>query len=189
MYEPVLNYDFALPEAAARGGWHEANRYCIWVGRQAPNAAPYELLERRPEGVLRLPSEARTMRFIPAGMPFRVAHLFAPWQATDADTVYLRVARDDGDYHLLVATAGPAVRESHVVWFCAACGAEMARESFAAGVHGLAAFWPFQLERVRGFNAAPDRQVCVHCGSRHPPCYGFDSRDDTVAEAAARAAW
>ena len=189
MEEPVLNYDFTLPEAAARGGWQEANRYCIWVERRAPGATPYELLERRPEGILRVPSGPRTMRLIPARMPFRVTHLIAPWHVTDADTVYLRVVRDDGDYHLLVSTTGPTVDRSHVVWFCPECGAEMARESFATKIHGLAAFWPFMLERVRAFNAAPERQVCAACGARHPPCYGFDGRDDTAAEAAARAVW
>jgi len=189
MIEPVLNYDFTLPEAAADGGWREANRYCIWVGLQPLDAVPYEVLVRQPEGVMRLPAGPRTMRLIPAGTPFRVAHLFAPWHVSDADTVYLRVARDDGTYHLLVMTSGPTVDESHVVWFCPSCGGEMARESFAVKNHGLAAFWPFMRERVRAFNAAPERHVCASCGSSHPLCYGFDSRDDTGEEAAARAAW
>jgi hypothetical protein len=189
MDEPVLNYDFTLPEAAARGGWQEANRYSIWVGLQPPDAVPYEVQEHRPEGLLRLPVGPRTMRLIPAGMPFRVAHLFAPWHVSDADFVYLRAVRGEGIYHLLVATAGPTVDRSHAVWFCPACGVEMARESFDAKAHGLAAFWPFLLQRVRAFNAAPQRQVCVSCGARHPPCYGFEPGADTAEEAAARAAW
>jgi hypothetical protein len=42
--EPVLNYDFTLPEAAAGGGWQEANRYSIWVGKQDPDAVYVGLL-------------------------------------------------------------------------------------------------------------------------------------------------
>jgi hypothetical protein len=86
-------------------------------------------------------------------------------------------------------TAGPTVEQSHVVWFCPNCAREMARESFPAKQHGLAAFWPFMLAQVRAFNAAPQRHVCASCGATHTPCYGFDPKDDTAEEAAARAAW
>jgi hypothetical protein len=189
MDEPVLNYDFTLPEAAAGGGWQEANRYSIWVGKQDPDAAPYEVWLRQPEGVVRLPAGARTMRLIPAGTPFRVAHLFAPWHISDADTVYMRVERGDGIYHLLVMTAGPTVDRSHAVWFCAGCGKEMARKSFDTKAHGLTAFWPFLRAEVRSFNTAPASHICAGCGARHPPCYGFDPKDDTEDEAAARALW
>ncbi|HXQ51428.1 MAG TPA: hypothetical protein VN802_10075 [Stellaceae bacterium] len=189
MDEPVLNFNFTLEDAAARGGWHEANRYAVWVGRQALDAPPWELMERRPEGFVRLPAGARSMRLVPAGMPFRVAHLFAPWQVSDADTVYLRVARADGVFHLLVATSGPTVKESAAVWICAGCGAEMARARFAVGTHGLVAFWPFLLVQARAFNAAPERHICAACGEPHPLCYGFAGSDDSADEAAARALW
>lgn len=189
MTEPILNFDFTLAEAAARGGWQDANRYCVWVGSETAGMPPYELVERRAEGIVRPEAAARTMRLIAAGTPFRVAHLFAPWHVSDADTVYLRVMREDCIYHLLVATMGPTVRHSHVAWFCPACDNAMARDSFATAQDGLAAFWPFMLERVRAFNAAPERQLCAKCGTRHPPCYGFAAKDDTAPEALARAAW
>jgi hypothetical protein len=189
MDEPILNFDFTLDAAAAQGGWHEANRYAVWVGRQPLDAPPYELLERRPDGIVRLPSAARTMRLIPAGMPFRIVHLFAPWQVSDADTVFLRVARDDAIFHLLVATSGPTVKEAAAVWICGGCGGELGRERFATGAYGLIAFWPFLLAQARAFNTAPERQVCNACGERHPPCYGFDRDDDTADEAAARTLW
>jgi len=185
--EPVLNYDFPLDEAAAEGGWHQANRYSVWIGRQSAEDPPYEVLERHPQGLVRLPMRPRLMRLIPAGTPFRVAHLFAPFRASDADMIYLRVAMDEGVYHTLLAATSREVKEDHAIWFCPGCGQEMARESFATRAHGLIAYWPFLLEQARAFNRAPERQTCSACGHGHPPCYGFDAKLDQPDEAAARA--
>jgi hypothetical protein len=187
--EPVLNYDFALEDAAAAGGWQEANRYTVWVGRQAPDAQQYEVLERREQGILRLPLRSRLMHLIPAGTPYRVAHLFGPWRASDADTIYLRFVQDDQVYHTLLTAMSRLVKTDRLLFLCPACGAEMGSQDFDTARHGLNAFWPFLLEEARRFNDDEARRLCAACSHHHPTCYGFDAEADTAAEAAARTAW
>jgi hypothetical protein len=185
-HEPILNYNFPLDKAAEEGGWQQANRYSVWIGRQAESDPPYQVLERHPQGLVRLPLKPRLMRLIPAGTPFRIAHLFAPFRASDADMIYLRVAMEEGVYHTLLAATSREVKKDDLVWFCPGCGEEMRRATFDTGRHGLVAFWPFMLEEVRAFNAAPARQKCGACGAVHPPGYGFDAKLDLPAEAQAR---
>jgi hypothetical protein len=186
--EPILNYDFPLDEAAERGDWQQANRYSVWIGRQGPGDPPYEVLERHGEALVRLPLKPRLMRLIPAGTPFRIAHLFSPFRISDADMIYIRAAMEEGVYHTLLAATGREVKEDHLVWFCGRCGAELERRGFASGREGLIAFWPFLLDEVRQWNAAPERQVCKACGARQPLGYGFEQKLDRPEEAAARAA-
>jgi rubredoxin len=187
--EPILNYDFPLDAVAAEGNWHQANRYSVWVGRQAKSDPPYEVIEHHPQGAVRLPLRPRLMRLIPAGTPFRVTHLFAPYRASDADMIYIRAAMEEGVYHTLLAATSNEVKQDHVVWFCPHCGAEMGRETFDPRRDGLIAFWPFMLEQLRAFNASPERRKCRACGKEHPECYGFDAKLDRPNEAAARAEW
>ena len=187
--EPILNYDFPLEQTAREGGWHQANRYSLWIGRQTAAEPPYQVVERHPQGFVRLPLKPRLMRLIPAGTPFRIAHLFAPFRRSDADMIYIRAALEEGVYHTLLAATSREVKEDQLVFLCPACGHEMESRSFATGRNGLVAFWPFMLEEVRAFNAAAARQVCAACGQRHPPAYGFDQKLDSADEAAARVAW
>jgi hypothetical protein len=187
--EPILNYDFPLDAVAAEGNWHQANRYSVWVGRQAKTDLPYEVIEHHPQGAVRLPLRPRLMRLIPAGTPFRVTHLFAPYRASDADMIYIRAAMEEGVYHTLLAATSNEVKQDHVIWFCPHCGAEMGRETFDPRRDGLIAFWPFMLEQLRAFNASPERRICPACGKEHPDCYGFDAKLDRPNEAAARAEW
>jgi len=186
--EPVLNYDFPLDEAAAEGAWHQASRYSVWIGRQSADDPPYQVLERHPQGLVRLPAKPRLMRLIPAGTPFRIAHLFAPFRASDADMIYIRAAMEEGVYHTLLAASSREVKEDRLLWICPGCGEEMERRIFATAREGLIAFWPFMLDEVRSFNRAAARQSCKACGHRHPPCYGFDAKLDLADEAEARAA-
>lgn len=186
--EPVLNYVFPLDEAAKTAEWHQANRYSVWIGRQAEGDPPYQVIERHDQGFVRLPLKARLMRLIPAGTPFRIAHLFSPFRISDADMIYIRAAMEEGVYHTLLAATSREVKEDRVAWFCPACGEEMERKSFPCGREGLIAFWPFLLEAVRIFNADPARQRCKSCGAQHPPGYGFEPKLDRPEEAAARAA-
>lgn len=188
LHEPILNYDFPLDEAARRGQWQQANRYSVWIGRQGADDPPYQMLERHGQTLVRLPLKPRLMRLIPAGTPFRVAHLFAPFRASDADMIYIRAAMEEGVYHTLLAATSREVKEDRLVWFCERCGAELERLSFASGREGLIAFWPFMLAAVRAWNAAPARQSCPSCGARQPLGYGFDRTLDRPEEAAARAA-
>jgi predicted RNA-binding Zn-ribbon protein involved in translation (DUF1610 family) len=188
--EPVLNYDFAVAEAAESGGWRQANRYALWVGRQAQDEPlPYELLERRGETLLRCPPRPRLMHRVPAGTPHRVAHLFAPWRVSDADTIYLRYVEPEGVYHTLITATGRAVKEDRVLFVCPQCGHEMASAAFDTRPHGMASFWPFLLAQARAFNSDPSRWSCASCGTLHPACYGFEPKSDEGDEAAARRAW
>jgi hypothetical protein len=187
-HEPVLNYDFTLEEAGARGEWQQANRYSLWVGREDSADLKYAVIERHDQGFVRLPPKPRVMRLIPAGTPFRIAHLFAPFRISDADMVYIRAAIDDAVYHTLLSATSRAVKEDWVAWFCRKCAAEMERARFDTGRNGLIAFWPFMLDQVRAWNAAPGRHRCKECGAEHGACYGFDAERDRPEEAAARAA-
>jgi hypothetical protein len=185
--EPILNYDFSLQSAAAAGSWQIANNYCMWVGLQAPEEQPYQLLVRPVDKILYLPLKPRMMHMIPAGCPHRLAHRFAPWRICDADTIYFRVVEPEGIYTALLTAMSQPVNQDHILWLCPYCGHEIAREAFDTRKNGLVAFWPFQLARVRDFNAAP--KPCSGCGKPHPTAYGFDPRDDSGAEKAAREAW
>jgi hypothetical protein len=106
-HEPVLNYDFPLEETARTGGWHQASRYSLWIGLERPGDPAYQMVERHPEGLVRLPFKPRMMRLVPAGTPFRIAHLFAPFRASDADLIYLRAAMDEGTFHRSSARRAP----------------------------------------------------------------------------------
>jgi hypothetical protein len=75
--EPVLNYDFALEAAAEAGGWQDANRYTVWVGRQAPDDQQYEVLERREQGIVPMARLGRR-HDLPALRPGRVGLSHAP---------------------------------------------------------------------------------------------------------------
>jgi hypothetical protein len=187
--DPVICYDVSIEEAAAAGGWQQANNYNLWVGKQTPSDLPYRLLERRPEGAVHLPFRSRLMHCVPAGMPFRVAHLFGPWRVSDADMIYLRVEEAEGVYHTLVTAMCRDVKQDQLLWACQSCGAEIGRAEFDTGRHGFAGYWSFMLEQVRAFNQSPERRVCPACGERHPVAYGFDAAADTADEAAARRAW
>lgn len=186
LHEPVLNYDFSLQDAAAKGGWQSANNYCMWVGLQAPDEPAYQLLVRRADKILSVPLKPRVMHLIDAGAPYRMAHLFAPWRQSDADTIYLRVVEPEGIYSALLTAMSQPVRNDHVVWICPSCGREAAREPYDARANGLIEFWAFQLERVRAVNAAA--KPCPSCGKALPFGYGFDKEHDTPQEAAARRA-
>src|SRR5579862_5390870 len=135
--EPILNYNFPLDAVASEGNWHQANRYSVWVGRQTATDPPYEVIERHPQGAVRLPLKSRLMRLIPAGTPFRVTHLFAPYRASDADMIYIRAAMEEGVYHTLLAATSNEVKQDLVLWFCPHCGHEMGREAFDTRRQGL----------------------------------------------------
>lgn len=187
--EPTICYEFALDETAAQGGWHQANNYNLWIGRQSPQDPAYRLLERRKEGVVHLPLRPRMMYTVTAGTPYRVAHLFGAWRVSDADMIYLRVAQEEFVYHTLLTAMCRDVKEDLLLWLCPACGHELVREAFDSRRGGLAGFWPFLLDQVREFNGAVERRICPLCGHEHPLAYGFDAAADTAQEAAARSAW
>jgi hypothetical protein len=187
--EPTICYEFALDDTAIQGRWHQANNYNLWVGRQTPQDPAYRLLERRGESAVRLPLRPRLMHTVTAGTPYRIAHLFGAWRASDADTVYLRVEEEGAIFHTLLTAMCREVREDFLLWLCPACGHEIVRERFDSRRGGLAGFWPFLLERAREFNAAAERRLCNACGKAHPLAYGFDAGSDTAEEAAARRDW
>lgn len=187
LHAPVLNFDFSLEESAKQPGWQIANNYCMWVGLQAETDEPWRLLVKPEDKILLLPMKPRMMHLIPAGCPYRMVHRFAPWRASDADTIYMRVAEPEGTYSALLTALSQPVREDAVVWICPHCGQEMGRDPFDTKKNGLVAFWDFQLQRVRAFNRAPE--PCPACRRAHPLGYGFEPHDDTPEEAAARIAW
>jgi rubredoxin len=187
--EPTICYEFALDEAATEGGWHQANNYNLWVGRQTSADPAYRMIERRGDGMVHLPMRARLMHTVTAGTPYRIAHLFGAWRVSDADLGYLRIAQAEVVYHTLLTAMCRDVREDRLLWTCPACGHELVRESYDARRGGLAGFWPFLLERARRFNASPEERLCRSCGQQHPFAYGFDPALDRAEEAAARLAW
>jgi len=187
--EPTICYEFAFDETAAEGGWHQANNYNLWIGRQTAQDPPYRLIERREDAALQYPLRPRLMHTVPAGTAYRIAHLFGAWRVSDADTIYLRVAQEDCVYHTLLSAMCREVREDLLLWLCPACGHELLRERYDSRRGGLTGFWPFLLEHVRRFNATREKRLCSACGQAHPLAYGFDAAADRPEEAEARRAW
>jgi hypothetical protein len=187
--EPTICYEFAMEEAAGEGGWHQANNYNLWVGRQSVADPAYRLIERRHDTLLSLPLRPRLMHTVPAGTAFRIAHLFGAWRISDADLIYLRIVQEDTVYHTLLTAMRRDVREDRLLWICPNCQAEMVNEVYDARHGGLAGFWPFLLSRARRFNASREERVCRACGTEHPRAYGFDAARDSPEEAAARFSW
>lgn len=189
MNQPIISYDFSLPDAAAAGGWHNANNYNLWVGCQKPTDPEFRVYVRRSEGVFYLPSKPRLMHCIEAGTPFRVAHLFGAWRVSDADIIYLRASVGDDVYHTLLAAQSRDVKRDYLLWVCPACNHEIERHEYDTRKHGLTDFWKLLGKEYRGFNEAVERRTCSVCGNIHPLAYGFDALEDDDAGALARQVW
>lgn len=183
---PVLGYDFPLE---GPDGWHEANRYLLWNGHFAPDA-PATAIQERIEGATEtLPIRARSLSLIPARTPHRLAHLFGFWRVSDADLIVLRAELPEATYVCFYVSSGPQHHTDRLLWYCAACGAELAPGDFNVRRLGARAFWEdYALARVRAFNGDVSLRKCT-CGSVHPSAFGFDREFDTPEERQARGDW
>ena len=183
---PILGYDFPLE---APNGWHEANRYLLWIGHFALDAPPVALQERIGTQTETLPLRKRSLSLVPAGTPHRLSHLAGFWRISDADLIVMRAELPEAVYFTLYVSSGPLHRTDRLLWYCPQCGGELAPWTYDVGRFGALGFWTTLLEPVRAFNADGARRTCAACGTVHPLAYGFDAGDDTADEAAARAAW
>ena len=182
---PILGYDFPLDD----DGWHEANRYLIWTGHFAPDAPPIALQERIDGRTETLPLRNRSLSLVPGGTPHRLTHLAGFWRTSDADLLVLRAELPEATYISLYVSSGPLHHSDRLMWYCAACGAELVPWVHDVGRYGALAFWKQLLEPVRAFNTDVERRTCPACGAVHPTAYGFDAEEDTADERLARAAW
>lgn len=188
---PIQN--FRIPIAGADPGhstWHTANQNFVWSGRQSADSPAFDVVERLPEGIVRLPERNRVFHVIPAGRPFRVEHAFGFWRTCGADTLYIRSAFEDGFVAtMIVSTANRTYRSDRLVWACRACGHELRSLDVPTRRVHLAGLLERALAAVRAFNADAAARTCPSCGDVHPLSYGFESGGDDEAERTARATW
>lgn len=186
--DPDLAHRIAMGNGGS--GWNEASRYQIWT-RSYPLGAPeLTMLELRPAGLIAIPGRARLFHVVPAGVPYRVKHLFGFYRISESDTMFLRVENADSvAYTMIVGTHAPEYTADVYAWFCPDCGAELRKVPFETRRFGTARYWSGATARAREFNADLAARRCANCGGVHPVSYGFDETQDTPDEAAARAAW
>jgi hypothetical protein len=183
---PILGYDFPLD---APNGWHEANRYLLYTGHFPLDAPPIALQERLAASTETVPLRNRQLSMVPAGTPHRLTHLAGFWRTSDADLLVLRAVLPEAVYISLYVSSGPLHHTDRILWYCTACGTELAPWTYDIGRYGALNFWKKLLEPVRAFNADVAKRTCPACGEVHPPAYGFDAADDTEEERQARTAW
>ena len=182
-YTPA--YDIYIGEG--EGDWQEASRYHIWTKKYPLTAPALSLLERRDEGVVRVPERSRVMHRVPGQTPYHIEHLFGFWHTTANDTVFLRTEIDDSViYTLIVATTKLGLET--MTWYCPKCGERLHADEFQGRRFGLRAFWRHTTDAARAFNASPAR-TCAKCGHVHPVSYGFDDRLDNDEEREGRTLW
>jgi hypothetical protein len=184
---PILGYDFPLD---GPNGWHEANRYLLWTGHFALDAPPVAIQERLDTpSTTTLPLRPRSLSLIPAGTPHRLTHLAGFWRISEADLLVLRAELPEAVYVSLYVSSGPQHGTDRLLWYCGACGAELAPWVHDVRRHGALSFWKQHLAPVRAFNADLALRTCPTCGAVHPKAYGFDAEEDTDEERLARASW
>jgi hypothetical protein len=185
--------NFRIPIAGAEPGasaWHAANQNHVWSGRQVAGAPRFDVVERLPEGIVRLPERERVFHIIPAGRPYRVEHAFGFWRTCGADTLYIRSPYEGGSVAtLIVSTANRTYRSDRLAWTCPACGRELRALEVPTRRVRLAGLLARALADVRAFNSDAAARTCSDCGAVHPISYGFESASDNDEERAARADW
>jgi hypothetical protein len=187
----ITNYRIPLvgPDAPARH-WQEVSRNQIWSARYPADAAPLSVIERLPEGVLRLPDRERVFHIIPAGRPHRIEHAFGFWRTCGADALYIRSGYEAGvAYMLVVSTAAEDYRSDTIGWTCASCGHELRSVEIPTRRLHLRGLLERSLAAVRAFNSDATERMCPSCGTVHPVAYGFEPEEDADDERAARAGW
>jgi hypothetical protein len=185
-FSPILGYDFPLD---APNGWNQANRYLLYTGHFALDAAPIALQERLDTGTATLPLRDRALSLVPAGTPHRLTHLSGFWRTSEADLLVLRAVLPEAVYLSLYVSSGPLHRTDRLFWYCEGCGAELAPWEHDVRRYGAMSFWEKLLAPVRAFNASEEQRTCRKCAFVHPMAYGFDAEKDTEEERVARTAW
>lgn len=186
---PQLTDSVPMGDADRDGAWKHAGDNDVW-SRFVPDGGPeLELFELFDEGVVPVPVGVRTMHVIPAGRPYRLAHVYGFWRAAEADTVFLRSPAPGGTAYMLVTgTTYSTYKKDRVFWICPKCKHELASTAIPR-TGGLAALLAKSAAAVRAFNADPATRTCPACGHVHPEAYAMEPQHDDAAEAAARAAW
>jgi len=189
--EAILNYRIPLvgPEAPARA-WQEVSRNQIWSARHPASDPPFGVIERFPEGAVRLPDRERTFHIIPAGRSHHIEHGFGFWRTCGADALYIKSAFEGGMvYMMVVSTAAEAYVSDTIGWSCLTCGRALQTLEIPTRRIHLRGLLERSLAAVRDFNASVTARTCSECGTLHPLAYGFEPEEDTVEERAARSGW
>jgi hypothetical protein len=186
---PVLDDEVPLAEADPRGQWTRAGQNYVWSRFVPAGGVAIELFERVGATTMRVPVVERAVHVIPAGRPYRLAHVYGFWRATQADTVYLRTPAPGGDaYMLITGTSYVTYREDRIFWTCGKCEREL-RSVTIPKSSGLGGLLDKSLAAVRAFNGEPAARACPACNTAHPDAYGMDVPADDASEAAARREW
>jgi hypothetical protein len=179
-----------IPATGATGGWQKASRYSVWTKEFPASAPALTIVEALPQGLLRVPDDARLFHIVPAGTRYRLEHLFGFWRSSDVDTIVIRAAVDQTvSYTLIVRNDWPEFSKDEIVFTCPNCDAEVERFPFATPRFGIAAYWHEALQLARKVNAEYAGRACASCGNPSAHAYGIDETEDTAEERAARARW
>jgi len=188
-----MNDDAVISHRLAMGqgdGWHDASRYQIWTKSFDAALPDPAFFERRPEGLIAIPSRPRLFHVAPAEIPYRIKHLFGFYRISGSDTIFIRVQNESSiSLTLIVGTHAQTFGTDFYAWFCPQCGRELARVPFQTKRFGMAAYWSEAAARVREFNSSDARRIWPSCTAEHPIAYGFEPDADTPEERAAREAW
>lgn len=186
-------FDYRIPLTGADApafAWQEASRYHVWSARHPGGAAPHDIIEVLPEGVVRIPGRDRLMHIIPAGRLHRIEHAFGFWRICGADSVYIKSSYDGGfAYLLMVGTASPDYTSDVLRWICNGCGRHLRQVEIPTRSVHLRGLVKRTLDEVRSFNDDAGSRTCPSCAVAHPRSYGFEPALDNDAERAARAEW
>jgi len=189
--EPIMNYRIPLvgPEAPARA-WQQVSRNQIWSARHPADAAPFGVVERLPEGAVRLPDRERLFHIIPTGRPHRIEHAFGFWRTCGADALYIKSRYEAGvAYMMVISTAPQAYTSDTLSWTCPSCGHELRTVEIPTQRVRLRGLLERSLAAVRAFNADLTERTCPACGTVHPLAYAFEPEEDNDEERAAREHW
>jgi hypothetical protein len=187
--EPILSWNFQLADEAGHAApgcepWQSVGQHEVWMGRYPAGQPTLRVQEMHGNRVAEFGKAGAYMHRIPAGTPYRIAHLFGFWHVSDADLTWLQFERPELTLYVALAGGETGLMGDHAIaWYCAQCGEQIARQELpgAGGTGDL--LTEGSRAAIAAFNADAERRRCPACGWEHPPAYPFSPLDGRAADA------